>query len=517
MKNTILQKLRLHKNLKINFTLNINIGVFSIIILLLIFIKNSNASSVADSIERVKGAEITLISEYNDNIYLKSNKDQDYLSDIVLHFAPKLNYQQSYKRQTIGVFLDGDLRKGINEVPYQTNGNASGFIDVNFSGMRFKIQDYYKQSDFDLGLYDYPIIDSRKLNNFTSNVYYTTKNNLTLNGNYANRWFTYSSPAGDFTKLATEFGGGINYHYSNKLSFDAQFLHFIDQYQLIQIGLLNRNANSFKSKLNFPVSAAINSYLSYQYEDQKSPEQWNKDFKEHQALLGLRWDREHKAVIWIDAGYGYIQYVDSTDHNYKGIIGNIGFDYGISNNLSSHGLLGIDLYNKLAADFELQYEQENQIKVSIFAKRKTKKHFLLFNYGDTYISTNFGGNITTYLSQYIKLKADARYTTRDEFSDEYNFLTEKTIYGIVDLNITTTLKLDNLDVNFKGGFLQYSNLYSQNLTGSNRLIYTKIWGNYIIANHYKPGAFLLYARRYSSEEVFTFENLRFGISFSYIF
>lgn len=467
-----------------------------------------------DSLKMDVRPQITLLTDYDDNVYLLPESAEDFTSDGVIHLLPKFGFSKNTTNNFYGIAFDSDLRKGYYEAPFKANLQASGAVNLNFNnGLSLEFSDYFMNSEFDLGLTDLPEITERQMNNLRTKISYNINSKLKIYGSYGNRWNTYFDQIRDyqFKRMTNLFGAGAAFHYSNRLKLDLDYLRTEDNYQNVSFDGL-RYINTVNTKLSFPISRSLDSYVAYDFENQESEEYEARNYADNRAVGGLSWTGRNRLKIWAEAGYQSIVFKNIPIGNFEGIVGVAGIDLKITDVFSTKLSAGVDGYSNFVFNGLISYKYLDKTSIQFVGSRNSQPLYYSNSPYLYYTAYNFRLDVKAPIAEFILLNIGGNMQTRDDFSDDFDFPTGGTVSNTSEAFIVVEMKpTEKFYVKMNASYLVLKNdsksinIFSYDTWIAGAAAHYRIfkWG--------EAGIRYQYANRIANNDRFDYNNNRFGI------
>jgi hypothetical protein len=487
--------------------------IFTILLVLLTIGINSFGLS-PDSLKMKLRPQLIFLTDFDNNVYLLNENNPDYKGEGMFHLMPRFGLSSNSESQHFyGIAFDSDFRKGMYTAPFKSNFQTSGAVNLNFnSGLKIEISDYFMNSEFDLALTELPYVSERQMNNLRSQISYDITNSLRVYGNYGNRWNTYLNNISDsrFKRLSNIYGAGFAFHYSPKLMLDFDYKYTDDSYLESQRDG-KRFINNVNTKLTFPLSKSLASYIAYNFENQFSDDFNYRDFADNRAVGGIIWNGKAKLKIWVEAGYQTIVFKTETIKDFEGIVGELGFSYKVSEviNLKLSG--GIDGFSNIVFDGLASYNYSDKISLNLIATKKSEPLYYSNSPYMYYMAYNYGLNFKSKLAEFIRLTVGGNMQTRDDFSEDFDFPTAGSVSNTAKAFVVVELKpLSKLYINLNGSYLQLKN--DARLIGSYDYDtwLAGITANYRLLKWGEIGGRYQFATRIDNGNTYDYNNSRFG-------
>lgn len=485
--------------------------------LILSWLPNKTFSINPDTLKLTTHPQITLLSEYDDNVYLLDKQDDNFNQDVVFHLLPKFGVVRQYKKHSYGLALNSDFRKGFLS-PFKSNVQTSGQINLKYNnGLQLSLRDYYMYSDFDLGLTDMPGITQRQMNNFRSKISYTFVEKLKVFGSYDNRLFTYKTETGFFERFSNVYGTGVSYNFSRRFKIEGDYKNTQEKFNEPE-RISNRTIDEINSKFIFPVTASFGSYLSYSFQKQNSQEIPTRNYTDNRYVYGVTWEGPNRFFIWLEGGYEEIIYELDTVNDYKNPVGELGCEIKFTEFFKGKLSAGMDVYKNIIFEGEVIYDKLDKTTVRLTANRHTQTYFLTYTPKNIYISYKYSIDIKTNLSETIQFSIGSGYQTRDDYSEDISIPSAGRIYRYSRTYMETKLKpSEKFFVIFNGSYLfQDSDSEQDNMYQYNTWV-GKISIEYLINDNFNMGAHYQIATRNGTADRYDFNNNRVGLFFTYLF
>jgi hypothetical protein len=472
-----------------------------------------------DSLSMTARPQILFLAEYDDNYNLVPEDAANYEPDGMIHLMPKFGFSKNTKNNFYGIGLDSDLRKGFYEAPFNANVNASGAVSLNFNnGLSIDFSDYFSLAEFDLGLTDLPNISDRQNNNLRSKISYNISPKLKIYASYGNRWNAYSDTLNDnqFERMSHLYGAGAAFHYTNRLKLDLDYLRTEDNFNQARVEDV-RYINTVNTKLAFPISRSIDSYVRYDFENQESEVFEARNYADNRAVGGFSWTGRNRLKIWVEGGYQTIVFNNALNRTYEGIVGVAGFDLKITEVFHTKLSAGVDGYSNFVFDGLISYDYSDKTNISFVGSRRSQPLYFTNSPNVFFTAYNFNLNASTKIAEFMKLTAGGRMQTRDDFADDFSVPTIGNITNTSEAFLVLEMKpAEKFYIKLNGSYLLLKNdnktvniyEYDTWIAGVNASYRFMKWG--------EAGLRYQYATRIAADDRFDFNANRFGFFFKII-
>ncbi|MDO8281037.1 MAG: hypothetical protein Q7U10_00180 [Thermodesulfovibrionia bacterium] len=322
--------------------------------------------------------EITISSEYDDNINLKNGIDDETTDDIVLHLIPVINFLIPYQDHKLSFDFDSDFRKGTKTDLSENNLNLAGALDLNFpGGLKFNFHDSFTKTRFDQALEDEAGISKNKSNTYGIATSFTYVSRLKAEGEFNRTWE-----------------------------------EFLDKEEISE-----RNTDTFKGTLSLPVTESIVSFMSYFYEKQDSEQNKDRNYKDNRYIIGAKWAGVYRFSIIAEGGYETIDYELSSAEDFNNPVGTMTLIVQITDMMGGKFSVGKDGYGDYRYEGGLSYEQPDDISANLAFIKETISSLSSTSSGSTLESTTYNLQLIKKLVEKITMTFEGSYQLQASSSD----------------------------------------------------------------------------------------------------
>ena len=507
-----------HQKNNIINTLPLSRSKYLLLIVFALLFSATAFSLEPDSLKMDLRPQITILTDYDDNVNLVNENDIDYLSEGMLHLMPRFGLSRERENTFYGLAFDSDFRKGFSSAPFKSNLQTSGLVNLNFNnGLGISLSDYFMHNEFDLAFENLPGLTERQMNNFNSKISYDPNSKLNLYVSYGNRWNTQLNNSFRYKRLSNVFGGGIAYKFSKRAGLSIDYKNTQDKFDQTD-SIRKRTLHNLNTKLYFPITKSLGTYIKYDLEIQQSPEIIYRNYTDNRTVAGFDWTGRNRLKFWIEGGYQSIEFESVFLKNYYGFVGMAGMDLKITEVFSTKLAAGIDGYSNFIFDATVRYQYSDKTSINLLASRKSQPYFYSNSPYAYYSAFNYQAYVMSKFLEVFQIKLGGSFQTRDDFSDDFDFPTAGNISQTSKAYATLEIKpIDKLYINLTGSYLVLKNdaksynIYQYDTwIGSVLVNYTfSKWGN--IGGHFN------YASRIATNDIYAYDNTRFGLFFKLMF
>ena len=492
----------------------------SVLSLLVIFFTFHNVYGLnPDSLIMKLRPQISLLTEYDDNYGLLSNSDPAYEGDGMIHLLPRFGFSRNHKSHFYGIGFDSDFRKGMFSAPFQSNLQTAGKVKLKYNnGLEVSLADYFRNQDFDLGLTDLPGISQRQSNNFNSKISYAITDKFKVYGLYDNRWNTYLNWDKRFKRLSNVFGGGLNYNFTKRLILAVDYKNTQDKYSYTNDTTRKRSLDDVNAKLSFPLTKSLGSYVLYTFKKQFSLDIQYRNYTSNRTVGGLVWKGRNRLTLWLEAGYESIVFESVLLKNYNNIVGMAGINLKVTEVIKADFAAGIDGYSNFVFNGDLTYNFSNKTTFKLLAYRKSESNFYSYSPNPYYIAYNYQLHFLTNIKEYMQIKFGGTFQTRDDYSDDFEIPTSGNINNTSKLfMVLNIIPFERFRISLDGSYLVLKSVNGSYNAYNYDTYIGKILMEYSFKKWVNIGAHYQGATRLASNDLYGYDNTRFGIYIKILF
>jgi hypothetical protein len=371
--------------------------------------------------------EITIGSEYDDNISLANGIDEEIKEDLILRVTPAIRSLLQHNDHKFSFDVSGDYRKGTSSNLSEMNLTLIGDAIFNFTGgLKFSMSDRYTRSRFDQSLFEEDDISTSQTNTVTLHSGYIFLRRFNVNGTYSHKWEETEQDVSNSERVIDDFEG----------------------------------------KLIVPLTWHTNVYVIYEYQQQDFEGRASRNFNDVSYQAGIRWEGPYRFSLFAEGGYEKIDYSLSQKDNNDNVIGEAGVEIKFSEVISGGLSLGEDVYDNLVYAASLFYRYADDLSIYATATKSTQVSFSGDYISNEFESTRYRLQLNKLLSDDITLSLSGSYVLHHVFLQDVEDRDDKTWLGRIIISYAVN---DNLEVSSRYHFAQKTSTSEEIEYENNRL------------------------------------------------